>query len=589
MQSDLTSSSVQTESARVILTWEHLFYGVLLACAAILRFGNLNQTPLSPAEAENGWGVWQFWQPEVTDRLPEISSAAWFSLTALLSQVIGYSDLTIRLIPALAGIGAILAISRFRTFTGRMGSIVAGLLIAVSPLFVSISRSAEGHSLAILALIMSVSLWLQYRQEETPRSLMWLAGWLAFGLTTSPIFYSGVLAFGLAWLLESKVGPQLELDNPWPQGELARKAGITFIVVFTLSATMFLLNPAGIGIAAGIVESWIGAFGGYSRIADIADPIGVILNYQFGLTLLAIFPMLVMTINGDREASFLGYWLIASILLFFLQVGEISNALIIVVPAALLVGYAFDQTIARIPFDRMFSTYPDGGMGFPLAGIGSVLLLIATTNLGRVSRTGFESSIGSAHFFLFLICLVLVAAILITVFLYDRLSAVTGLLLLGLVMSTVYGWSYAWRLGGEQAIDTRERWVESATDDEIFILNDTLQETGSSTLGLGRSLEVYSTVDTAVMRWYLRDYDDTQFFDVIPAGATPDIIITPDGVDVQAGSDYTGTDFGLLRTDQEIILDRTSTIRWLLFGDSAPAIEDQRVVLWVRADLISNR
>ena len=589
MQSDLTSSSVQTESARVILTWEHLFYGVLLVCAAILRLGNLNQTPLSPAEAENGWGVWQFWQPEIASRMPEITSAAWFSLTALLSQIIGYSDLTMRLIPALAGIGAIVAITRLRPLTGRMGGIIAGLLIAVSPLFVSISRSADGHSLAVLALLMSASLWLQYRQDEMPRSLMWLAGWLAFGLTTSPIFYSGLLAFGFAWLLESKIGPQLNLNSPWPEGELARKAGITFIVVFAASATMFLLNPAGIGIAAGIVERWIGAFGGYSRIADIADPIGILLNYQFGLTLMAIVPMIVMTLNGDNESSFLGYWLIASIAIFFIQVGEITNALIVIIPAALIVGRAFDQTLARIPLDRIFSTYPDGGMGFPLAGIGAVLLLIATTNLGRVSRTGFESSIGSAHFFLFLICLTLVAAILITVFLYDRISAVTGVLLLGLVMSVVNGWSLAWRLGGEQAIDPRERWVVSATDDEIFILNDTLQETGSTTVGLGRSLEVYSTVDTAVMRWYLRDYDDTQFFDAIPAGAAPNIIITPDGVEVQAGSDYTGTDFGLLRTDQEIRLDRTSTIRWLLFGDSAPAIEDQRIVLWVRADLISNR
>lgn len=592
MQSDLTSSRVQTESANVAFTWEHLLYGVLLICAAILRLSNLNQTPLSPAEAENGWGVWHFWQPALSDRMPDLSSAAWFSLTALLSQLTGYTDVALRIIPALAGIGAILAISRLRPFTGRMGSLIAGLLLVVSPLLVSISRSADGRSLAILALIISASLWLQYRQTANPRSLMWLAGWLAFGLTTAPLFYSGLCAFALAWLLESKIGPSLELSQTqtaWPPENNWRKAAITFAIVFVASATMFLLNPAGIGTTTGIFESWISAFGGYSQLNTLTNPISILLNYQFGLILLAVPAMLIMTINGDRQASFLGYWLIASILLFFLQVGELSNTLIVILPAALIIGRAFDQTVARIPSGNLFSTYPDGGMGFPVAGIGGIVLLIAATYLGRASRTGIDSPSGSALFILCVICVALVAAILITVLFYDAVSAATGLLLLTLTMSAVYGWSYAWRLGDEHAIDTRERWVQTATDDEIFILNDTLHEIGLSSHGFGQSLEIQSTVDTAPLRWYLRSYDNVRFVETIPSGSTADIIITPDGADLQANSSYTGTDFGLSRTDQKINLDTNGTVRWLLFGDAAPAIQDQRIVLWVRTDLLPNR
>ncbi|MFT5194484.1 MAG: hypothetical protein ACI9EW_002017 [Cellvibrionaceae bacterium] len=588
MRTDLTSTSIQTESERIILTWEHLFYGLLLTCASILRLGNLNLIPLSPAEAENGWGAWLFWQAETADRLPEISSAAWFSLTALLSQVIGYSDMVMRLIPALAGISTVIAISRFRPFTGRLGGLVAGMMLALSPLYVSVSRSADGNSLAVLALIMSASFWLQFRQTEEPRSLTWLAGWLAFGLTTSPVFYSGLLAFGVAWLFEAKIGPKLELGGFWPEGDLLRKTGITFLAVFALTSTMFLLNPAGIGTATRIIETWFGAFG-FSRIADIGNPLFILLRYEIGLAIMALVTMIVMGFMQDREAGFLGYWLIVSILLFIVQAGESSNVLIAIIPAALLIGRAFDQTIARIPLERMFSTYPDGGMGFPLAGIGLVLLLIATTNLGRFSRTGLESPVGRAHFFLFTICIALIIAVILTVFIYDRLSAVTGLLLLGLTISAVFGWSLAWRLGGEQANDTRELWVESSSDDEIFLLSDTLSETGLSTLGLGESLEIYSTVDTAVMRWYLRGFDSVQFFDAIPSGATPDIIITPDGDEIQAGSDYTGTDFGLARQNQKLNLTFTDSLRWWLFGDSAPAIQDQRIVLWVRANLITNR
>ncbi|MFK7801183.1 MAG: glycosyltransferase family 39 protein [Anaerolineae bacterium] len=589
MHTELTSSSVQTKSESVILTWEQLFYGIVLACAAILRLGNLGLTPLSPAEAENSWGVWLFWQPEAADRLPEISSSAWFSLTAFLTQVIGDSDVVMRLIPALAGIGAVLAIVRFRPFTGRMGGIVSAIMLALSPLLVSISRTADGNSLAILALIMVTGFWLQFRHTEEPRSLNWLAAWLAFGLITSPVFYSGIFAFGLAWLLEKFVGPQLKLGGYWPEGDVLRRAGITFVAVFAIASTMFLLNPAGIGIAAGTLEAWVGAFGGYSRIADIGNPVFTLLQYEMVLIAMAMIIMISMSILGDPESGFLGYWLVASVLLFMLQVGENSNALIALIPAALLVGRAFDQTVARIPLDRIFSTYPDGGMGFPMAGISIVLLLIGATYLGRFSRTGLETNSGRGLLFLCAMILALIVLMAIFISVYDQLSAITGLLLVGLTLSAVFSWSVAWRLGGEQANDSRQLWVEQGTDDELFLLNDTLRETGSSTIGLEEALEIYSTVDIAVLRWYLRDYDDVQFFDAIPAGATPDIIITPDGVEVQAGSDYTGTDFGLIRPDQTLNLTFTQNLRWWLFGDSTAPIQDQRIVLWVRANLITNQ
>lgn len=270
------------------MTWEHFFYAVLVVGASILRFGNLTLTPLSPAEAENGWGAWLFWQPATASRLPEVSSAAWMSLTVLVSQLFGYSDAIMRLIPVLAGIGAIVAVSRFRPLTGRWGGIISGLMLTLSPLYVSVSRTADGNSLAILALIMSASFWLQFRQTEDTRSVVWLAGWLGFGLTTAPVFYSGVLTFSLAWLLEAKVGPKLDLGGFWPEGELLRKGGITFIAVFALSSTLFLLNPAGIGTAANIVETWLAAFGGYARIAEIGEPIFVLMRYEIGLSLIHI-------------------------------------------------------------------------------------------------------------------------------------------------------------------------------------------------------------------------------------------------------------------------------------------------------------
>ena len=569
------------------MTWEQLLQAVLLTFAAILRLGNLGQTPLSPAEAENAWGAWQFWQPAISDQLPQISSAAWVTLTGLLTQLLGESDITMRLIPAIAGIGAVIAIARFQPFTGRMGGLVAAALLATSPLFISVSRTANGNSLALLSLIMVASLLLQFRQTEDSKTLPWLVGWAAFGLTTSPIFYTGMVAFGAALLLESRLGPSLNLAGYWPKDEQRRTLGITFIVVFVAATSMFLLNPAGFGTTASIVESWISGFGGFNNLAALGDPVLILIQYELFFIAMAIISLLVLSFLKDHIASFLGYWLLTALLISFLQVGNGQNALVVLIPAALIVGRAFDLTLAQIPLRNLFSTYPEGGMGFPLAGIGGVLLLIATTNLGRFSKLGLDAADGQAHYFLFLVCILLVLAITITILVYDRLSAVTGLLLLGIMASVVYGWGVGWRLGGAHANDGRELWVQSATDDELRLLEDTLSETGSARLGLGQSIEIYSTVETPVLRWYLRNYAEVQFFDSVPTGATPDAIITPDGVELQAGSDYTGTDFGLGRRNQKLRLNFSDGLRWWFFGDSAPRIEDQRIILWVRTDLIT--
>ncbi|MEM8857753.1 MAG: glycosyltransferase family 39 protein [Chloroflexota bacterium] len=586
MGNRLAASSIQTRSNRIILTWEQLFYGIALLCAAVLRFSNLGVVPLSPEEAENGWGVWQYWQPEVADSLPEVSSAAWFSLTALLTQVGGYSDLLMRLFPAIAGILAIIAVTKLRAFTGRLGGVIAAFVLAISPLMVSISRMATGDSLAILSLILSIGFFLEWQANSTNRSIFWLAGWLGFGLTTSPVFYSGLLAFGFAYLLQSLIGSKIFSQFELPEDDARTRTIAIFAAVFVLSATMFLLNLGGIGAFTNILETWFLNFGGFSDLSSIADPLFSLLQYETIIFVVGIAAVLVMGLFQDHTSSFLAYWMIGSLLLFVVQVGELSNALIFMLPAALIVGRALDQVISQVPLNHLFSTYPDGGMGLPLAGICGLLLLIAATNLGRFSRTGFDQSLGQAHYFLFLVCVVLVIAMLVTITIYDRLSGTIGFLTTCLLISAVYGWGTAWRLSNSHANDTRERWVTLASDSEIRLLNDTLDEAGESIFGFEQSLEIYSTVDNSVLRWYLRDYPEVQFVSAVTPETVADAIITPDNVELQAGSDYTGSDFGLLLTDQDPDLQFRTRLRWWLYGESNTDLIDSRIILWLRTDLV---
>jgi len=116
------------------ITLEHVFYGLILVVGAVTRFYNLGHIPLSPEEALQSLSVWTSWQAGADSA--QIISPAFFTLTTPLTQLFGYSDSIMRLIPTIFGIALVLVPWWLRSFTGRLGALIAALLIAVSPLFV---------------------------------------------------------------------------------------------------------------------------------------------------------------------------------------------------------------------------------------------------------------------------------------------------------------------------------------------------------------------------------------------------------------------------------------------------------------------
>ena len=79
--------------------------GLVLVAAALLRLASLGHLPLSDAEATQALAVWQFWQPGTAVLSP--GSPAYFSLTAWLTQLFGFGDNVMRIIPALFGVGLV--------------------------------------------------------------------------------------------------------------------------------------------------------------------------------------------------------------------------------------------------------------------------------------------------------------------------------------------------------------------------------------------------------------------------------------------------------------------------------------------------
>ncbi|HID51285.1 MAG TPA: hypothetical protein EYP41_04505, partial [Anaerolineae bacterium] len=114
------------------LTIADAVFGLIVLAAGIIRFNNLDALPLSDGEAEAALAVWRFWQPGAAQ--VAVVSPAYFSLTAVLTQLLGFSDTVMRLVPAVFGLGLVILPRFLQRRLGVIGVLAASLLLAVSPL-----------------------------------------------------------------------------------------------------------------------------------------------------------------------------------------------------------------------------------------------------------------------------------------------------------------------------------------------------------------------------------------------------------------------------------------------------------------------
>ena len=92
-------------------------------------------------------------------------------------------------------------------------------------------------------------------------------------------------------------------------------------------------------------------------------------------------------------------------------------------------------------------------------------------------------------------------------------------------------------------------------------------------------------LDTPALRWYLKDFANANFAETLPASTFNPILITPLDYDPQVAGNYLGTEFGYKHPNTLHSLAWIDALRWWLFHQSPIPLEEERLVLWLRADL----
>ncbi len=552
-------------------------YLLTMAAAAIMRLTELGKIPLSPVEASEALAAWQLAQPGSTAL--SIGSPAYFTLTSLLFPLLGVSDTVARLVPALFGIALVSLPWLLRRQLGIAGALVCAALLAASPLNSAVSRMAGGDAIALFAALLIAVAIIRLHNRSTAIWVYTLATAVGLGLASSPLFYSGILTLAVA-LLIARFITRKAVWFARPERVTTLNGLILGALVFIGLSTRILTYPPGIGASAQLVGEWLAQFGFDGGLQSMLAPFLVLIRYEIALLVLGLVSITWVSWRNNSRGTILVLWLLTTFGLILLQSGVLSNALLATLSGYLLIGLVSGFLLRQRPNIWTWS------LTAGLLLIGAILLVNITRYL-RVST--YEQNLSN----LWLGLLTLAAAALIIYYFWAMTNASLeqGIWLAALILLLAYQWGTAWHLTHHAANDPRESWVTEGTDDDLPLLLDTLQEISRQATNSDADLLLLSAVDSPLLRWYLRDFWQGVIGQTVPPDAQHEVILSRLGEsDPQFGADYVGTDFGLLRSGTVPAPESTTPVsdllRWWLFHESTVETIEDRVVLWVRTDLV---
>lgn len=576
-------SPEREDRAEVVRAHLSVGHAVLLAIgilAAIMHFSDLNALPLAPQEAERALAVWRFWQPEPPELAPGVSPA-YFSLTAILMPILGHGDVIARLIPALFGVLLVFIPWLWRNRLGTFGALTASILLAASPTVNVISRTAGGDSLALAATLLLFVGWMRYQEN---RERLWLSTTLAalgLGLASSPLFYGGLVTLGAAWLIQVRLGPRLEGPSGDGRGlfwNALLPAVTAGALLFLALSTMFLWRPPGLGAAVTQAAQWIGRLALPSDLGALLAPLLALGRYELIVATLGLAAIAWASWRGVPAGLFLVTWFTAGIVLILLQQGTVANVAFLLLPGSLLIGLWFDHAFR----ENMNRT------GWLLLLLVLALGTAAYVNGARYLRV---MTFDPRQVNFLLLAFVAIASVAVAVNFvrsFDPRAALQGSLAGIFLLLLAYGWGTAWWMGQDGANDPRERWVTAGTDDDVRLLAEVLSEISWEATGNAHELEVLAGLESPLLGWYLREFDNLQMGQTVPAGADTAAIITAEEVNPRLGDSYFGSDFALLQTGATLpqisSTGLSQTLRWWVFHEHPAVIDRERIVLWVRND-----
>jgi len=258
-------------------------YGLLVLVALVLRLIDLGDRPFHHDESQDGYFSYLFRRTGDYEYHPLLHGPLRFYLTGGIYLLLGDTDFTARLAPALMGTLMVPLPYLLRRQLGRVAAFAAAVMLAVGPSYLYYSRFAREDiyvACVTLALIVVAFRFLERPRRHHPALFgALLALTFATKETTFITVFVGGSFFLAALAFQSRRAGWLETPLARSLAAVRREDwawGVAAALgVYTLMFTTFLTHPSGIyGLWTGL-DYWLGQHGvergreGYSFYAIV--------------------------------------------------------------------------------------------------------------------------------------------------------------------------------------------------------------------------------------------------------------------------------------------------------------------------------
>ncbi len=230
--------------------WEKVVYFIIFLVAVVSRFWDLGARAMSHDESLHALYSYYLYNGSGYVHNPMMHGPFLFHANALIYFLFGDNDYTARIVPALFGVFMVMSPLLLRRWLGRLGAIIASILLLISPSFLYYSRYIRNDIYITVWTILLIAALFHFLRSHKPGWFYLGATVLMLSLATKEVAY--IFGFiGLFFVLEvvlwERVRPR---DRLW-----LYVGGAVFSVVLLFTAYLLGRPPAEGAEAAATVSA----------------------------------------------------------------------------------------------------------------------------------------------------------------------------------------------------------------------------------------------------------------------------------------------------------------------------------------------
>ncbi len=331
-----------------------------------------------------------------------------------------------------------------------------------------------------------------------------------------------------------------------------------------------------------LLANWFTHFHLTAGLTPFFHPFAILVRYE-PFTSLLMAGGLLWAMREEREtALFLVYWMAAAIFLLLVQQGNADNAVLLTLPGFLLIGLQANRVLT-LPMKKK--------EGKPLSAIQDqavsavIFLAFGAVVLGNTAVYARQGILNSENFIaMWLALLLAITGMMLAYFLlmWEGATVARGAIIAILTVTFFQQWGTAWQLSHYSANDPQEQWVTVGTDDGVRVMTAVIHDLSDGFAKSHNGISIANGVNSPILRWYLRDFDNVTHSHTIRYEPTASLLIS-EVDDGRFTAAYTGADFALLRRSALFPPRMTlpETLRWMLFHDHPyPQPAAEKIILW---------